>query len=131
MKSKGVIISKNDGNVTVKVVRSGACSENCAQCNACQNTSVTVEAICDFPVEVGEFVIVSTKTPIVLLAMCLVFLFPLVVPLISYFLFDFIGVTFATVISFITFAVCLAIIYFLSKSKRFMSLLQPSVISVL
>ena len=130
MQSKGVVISKKDDSVVVKVIREGACSANCAECKTCQNSVVEVEAYCGYDVDVGNVVVISTKTGTVLLTMCLVYLLPIMLPVALYITFSGLGLILSCITSAFGFLFSLLFVFLVSKNKKFISRLKPRVISV-
>lgn len=130
MQSKGVVISKKDESVVVKVIRKGACSANCAECKTCQNSVVEVEAYCGYDVDVGNVVVISTKTGTVLLTMCLVYLLPIMLPVALYITFSGLGLILSCITSAFGFLFSFLFVFLVSKNKKFISRLKPRVISV-
>lgn len=131
MTSIGIIKTIEDEFAEVNVVRRGSCGENCAACNACQNTDITVKAHCNVKANVGDLVEVSSKTAYVLFGMLMVFIFPIIVPLFSYVIFSIINTYFAVCSCILSLIICVYLTFKLSKSKKYLSKTTPSVTKII
>ena len=130
MTAFGKIKQINGTKVIVSVVREGACGGNCGSCSGCENRTVDVAAYCDISVSVGELVELASRSGYIYLGMIIVFLLPVVFPLLGYFIFSGISVTAAYIAAVTLFAAALIIIFCLSKSKRYVSKSMPRVLRV-
>ena len=131
MNNKGKVISFNGKEAEVSVIRQGSCGENCASCNSCNNKTVCVVAHCDFPVNVGDLVVISSCSLYVYLGLLLVFFLPVALPLVSYVFLSGINQVLSIVFSIIMFFVSLGVIYYFSKNQKFLQKLKPAVIFVI
>lgn len=114
----------------VSVVREGACGGNCASCSGCENRTVDVTAYCDIPVEIGELVEIASRSGYIYFGMIVVFLLPVIFPLLGYFMLSGISVTAACIAAVILFVLSLIIIFCLSKSKQYAAKTMPYVLRV-
>ena len=131
MECKGLVLDTKDSEVLVKVVRQGSCGENCGMCKGCSQRSVEVFARCDLTVKKGDFVFVYTPTKLVLLALSLVFLLPVLLPVFVYILlFDF-GEVISIICAISILIIILVAVFLLSRSRRFVDVLKPKVISII
>lgn len=114
----------------MSVVREGACGGNCASCSGCENRTVDVTVRCDIPVCVGELVEIASRSEYIYLGMIIVFLLPVVFPLLGYLIFSGISVTAAYIAAVTLFAAALIIVFGLSKSERYIKKSMPRVLRV-
>lgn len=131
MKSKGKVEAIHKDKVTVSVVREGACGENCASCHGCSGRTVSTEAFCSLDVAVGDVVEIFSNSEYVYLGLILVFLMPIVFPLIMYLIFLNFSKTVSVLFTVLSFIISLVGIYRLSKSKKFLTKVTPRVTAVL
>ena len=80
-----VIKILEDGMAEIMVLRDGACLKGCASCGGCPEKSKAVYAAAVNPLgaDEGDFVIIETPTGIINKLAVLVYLFPLVVSILS------------------------------------------------
>ncbi len=131
MKNKGKVEHIYDDCVIVKVVRQGACGDNCASCSGCSNRSMSVEVRCDHNVDIGDLVEIESNSKYIFLTMAIVFILPLVVPMLIYLFTYNLNSNLSYILSLITFVFLLVFIYFLSRSKRFLKKIKPVVTKVI
>ncbi len=120
-----------NGYVVVSSVRSNACGDNCSMCGLCDNQKVYTKANSSLPVAVGDMVKIQTKTSSVLLGLSLVFLLPIFLPLVAYYLFCQINTYFGIVASILSLILCLLFIVCLSKNSSFLSRIQPNIVDII
>lgn len=130
MTALGKIKQINGTEALVSVVREGACGGNCASCSGCENRTVDVTVRCDIPVCVGELVEIASRSEYIYLGMIIVFLLPVVFPLLGYLIFSGISVTAAYIAAVTLFAAALIIVFGLSKSERYIKKSMPRVLRV-
>ncbi len=128
MTAFGKVKSAGEGKAVVEVARSGACCGDCAGCSGCGSDSIEVTAVCEIEVESGSAVKLFTPAKYVYAAMALLFLSPVILPLLGYFLTLQLGKTAACAAAVLLLLVSFAVIFALSKNKRFMRKLTPRVV---
>lgn len=111
----------------VSVVRTGACGGDCGSCGGCEGRTVDVRAFCDIDVQVGTVVELSSRSGYIYLGMIIVFLLPVLLPLLGYFIFAGINITAAYTAAVTLFVLSVIVILRLSKSKKFLKNSAPSV----
>lgn len=130
MRQKAVVSEIKDGSIVVRSIRKGACGEQCAMCGGCNAEAVTTKVYSDIDVNVGDSVVIESKTSYVLIALFFVFISPLIFPIVTYFMTS----SFAPVISylFIILSVIITVcfILFLSKSKWFNDKITPKILTI-
>ena len=114
----------------MSVVREGACGGNCALCSGCENRTVDVTAYCDIPVCVGELVEIASSSGYIYFGMIIVFLLPVVFPILGYFMFSGISVTAAYIAAVTLFAAALIIVFCMSRSEKYVKKSMPRVLRV-
>lgn len=115
--------------VTVEVLRQSACGGECKDCSGCSSKSMQVNAFCDLPVEVGDRVWISSPKEFVLLGMFIVFILPLVLPVVAYLLTARSG--FGILFAVAALILSLLAIWLLSKSKLYIKKTQPKVVRII
>ncbi len=130
MTSVGRVVAINNECVTVSVKRKGACGDNCASCSVVCNQIVNVTAICDLNVKIGDTVTVETKSKYVYFALLMIFVLPVIFPIVAYFAFLKINNSLAILTSVIAFCFALVSVFLLGKNKQFSKHITPVVISV-
>lgn len=89
MISKATVIKKLDNNLAeIEVMRESACGSNCASCAGCEKPSITVRAVAinNISAEVGDVVNVRGNTGFVLKGASFVYVMPLILFLLGYFI---------------------------------------------
>ena len=115
--------------VMVEVLRQSACSGECKDCSGCSAKSMQVKAFCDLSVEVGDRVSVSSPKEYVLLGMFVVFILPLILPVVAYMLAAKSG--FGILFAAVALVFSLVAIWLLSKSKWYLKKTQPRVVRII
>lgn len=131
MQTKGKVERIYEEHIEVSVIRNGACGENCASCSGCSEKNVLVKAKCYTNVSVGDFVELKSDTKYIYIGLIFVFLFPVLLPLLVYLSLCNTTTILAFVLSAITFIVTLCFLYLVSKSKRFIDKVTPTVVKVI
>lgn len=85
MLQRGIIEEISCGMAKVKITRSSACGENCAECGLCPGQSAVVEALNDARADIGDTVTISMSDKKVLGAAFLVYIVPLFTLVAGYF----------------------------------------------
>ena len=131
MTARGKVSRLAGDRVAVEVVRESACVGDCASCHGCAGQTVEVMALCDKDVQVGSVVEISSRSGYVYAVMVLLFLLPVLLPIFGYIIFSGFGKTVAVIAAVLLFAVVLATVFAVSRSKRCVRLLTPSVTNIL
>ena len=126
----GKVKEINGREVTVSVVRNGACGGNCKSCGGCSERTVDAKAFCDINVQPGDVVELSSHSSYVYLGMVSVFLMPVIFPVLGYIFFAKIGITAACAAAVILFVLSVIIIWRISKSEKYLQNVTPSVVRV-
>ncbi len=129
MDTEAKVLQVDGPSVTVEVLRQSACSGECKDCSGCSVKSMKIAAFCDVLVVPGDRVIVSSRKDAVLFGMFIVFILPLILPVVVYLLTakSGFGIWFAA----IALIVALLLIWLLSKSEWYLKKTQPRVIRVI
>lgn len=129
MDTEARVLKVNGPSVTVEVLRQSACSGECKDCSGCSIKSMQINAFSDLAVQPGDRVLLSSKKEPVLFGMFIVFILPLVLPLVAYLLMEKsgLGIWFAV----IALILALLFIWLLSKSKWYLKKTQPQVIRII
>lgn len=131
MINKGRVIEINNDGVIIYVLRASPCGDNCVACGSCEKKEITVKAYCDFPVKNNDIVEFESNSNYIYLGLLLVFIFPVVLPLLVYFAFSSYSVTLGIVLAAACFAAYCIVIFFLSKSAKFIKNFSPKVTSII
>lgn len=131
MTARGRVTRVEKNKVTVEVVRESACAGDCASCHGCSGQTAAVSAFCDLDVAVGSVVELSSSTGYVHAFMFILFLLPVILPVFGYIAFAGLGGTVAVLAAVLLFAASAALILFVSRSKRCIRLITPTVINIL
>lgn len=73
-------------HASIEIIRSSACGENCSSCGLCPGKAAIVEAINEKGAAVGDTVIIQMSDKKVLGAAFLVYIVPLIMLIIGYFI---------------------------------------------
>ena len=128
MTSIAIVEQINDKKITVSTIRKGACGDNCAMCGACNAEKLFTDVTSDIAVSVGDVVRIKSDTGYVLVALCCMFLLPIVAPLVAYFMACEYSSIFSCVLAALVFLFSLVFLFFLSKSKWFIKKITPKII---
>ena len=131
MTGKGVVKSVDREVIILAVTRQSACVGNCASCGGCEIENIIIKAKCDFEVNVGDVVEFSSNTSSILLGLVVTFIFPIVFPLIAYFVFLNLGLAVACLAACVCFAISVVMVWALSKHKKYIRSTVPRVIKVI
>ena len=122
MRETGIVKKVYDGYAQIQSVRKTACGDSCASCSGgCKLTKNMVSANNDIGAEVGDVVEFEASTNKVLKSAFLVYILPLIVFFITYFVAaavlksNFI----AFIISLVMFGLVFVILHFLDKNNHF------------
>ena len=116
--------------VVVSTVRKGACAESCTICNSCTVQKFYTNAFCNIDVEIGDRVIIESDTGLILLTMVCVFILPLILPFVLYFLLSGFGTICCVVGAAVGVVFSCIIIYCLSKSNSYIKKIMPNIITI-
>ncbi len=120
-----------DEKITISVVRKGSCGENCGMCHSCTAQKVLSRAFSDIDVKVGDTVEIESDTKSVLFTMFVVFLLPVVLPIVLYL--SFVGIN--KILSYVAVGlgviVAIVIMYLMSRSTLFIKKISPKIITVI
>lgn len=130
MTNTAIVEKIENDYVIVSSLRRGSCGDNCAMCGNCSAEKVYTKAFCDIYVDVGDAVIVESNTRCVLFAMCLVFILPLILPILLYFIFMRFGVILSVLSVLIGFVISCLIICFLSHSDAYIKKITPKIVAI-
>ncbi len=131
MKEKGKVILIGEDEVTLSVIRKSSCGENCAHCNACTISNITVKAISEIDVCIGDVVEFESKTIYILIGLFTLFILPILLPLVFYLILLDINKVIAVFTCGFMFIISLILIYKLSRSKRYIKLTTPTIKSII
>ncbi len=129
MEAEGKIIRIGEGIATVRIIRKGACGDQCSHCSGCNAEHMDVEADCAFEVEEGDWVLVSSKKYPVIFGMFVLFILPCILPIIAYFLA--IGSGYEHYFAAAALGISVLGILCLNKSVWFRNAARPQVINVI
>lgn len=76
MTGEAVVVSVCGNEAVVKISKSSACGHDCASCKACSNPSYEISVINKIGANVGDKVLIETKTSKVLFASFLLYILP-------------------------------------------------------
>ena len=76
MTGEAVVVSVWGSEATVKISKSSACGHDCASCGACSNPSYEISVINKIGADIGDKVLIETKTSKVLFASFLLYILP-------------------------------------------------------
>ncbi len=129
MTQNGQIVAIKQDHVVVRVVRKGACGDNCSMCGACHNQAIEIKADCDIAVKVGETVCIRSESTAILFGLFSVFILPIALPLVCYFLMQsFTSVFWSGFGAAVMFLLCIGILLLLNKSRRFSAKTKAKVV---
>lgn len=130
MKKVGVVIKKENGGAIIRVARDSACTGECSKCHGCDEKNVEVFARCDQNIKIGQKVKIESNTFYVLIGLILLFLLPVMLPLVAFIVFDaFFSKTIATIFCIIFAALSILLIILLNKSEKYKEKTIPKVIT--
>ena len=130
MKSCAIVEKIEQDYVIVSTLRKGACGDNCALCNSCTAQKLMTNVHCDIDVKVGDDVIIESGTGSVLFAMFIVFLSPIIFPIVFYFITCNFGVVFSVLGVCVGLILACLSIYVLSHHKWFIQSVMPRIVSI-
>lgn len=122
MRETGIVQKVYDGYALIQTVRKTACGENCASCSgACKLTRTQINAINEIGAKEGDVVEFEASTNQVLKSAFLVYILPLIVFFITYFIMAAVlKSNFAAyIISFAMFGLVFVILHYLDKNNHF------------
>ena len=131
MTAYGKVKAVHGGIAEIDVVRNEACSGNCESCGSCRSDTVRISAVCNESVSAGDFVEIESKTGGVLLGFACMFLLPALLPVIGYTLLAGLGAVFAGAFAALLFVTACIGVYMLSKNRRYLEHVKPTVIKVI
>ena len=76
MTGDAIVTTVCGNEATVKISKSSACGHDCASCKACSNPSYEISVINKIGANVGDKVLIETKTSRVLFASFLLYILP-------------------------------------------------------
>ena len=129
LEAEGRVIRFDGQTALIEIRRKGACGDSCAHCSGCSAQLMQIEAECPLNASKGDWVKISSDRSFVFLGLFIIFLLPLALPLIAYFLLAGTGVEIFFV--FLALIFSLLLIIFLNKNQRFQARLKPKVIEVI
>ncbi|MBQ6946433.1 MAG: SoxR reducing system RseC family protein [Clostridia bacterium] len=125
----GVVKTILKHSVVVRVVRKGACGDNCSMCGMCAAQPIDVEASCDLSVVVGDRVRIQSSDQIMVGGMVCVFLLPILLPLLTFVLLQWaLGWISAGVGAGVVLSFCIWLIARLNKNETYLKAARPRVI---
>ena len=129
METEGQVIRINQNTAVVRIKRKGACGDNCAHCSGCTADVMEIEADLNFSVSAGDWVMVSSNRSAVFLGLFLLFIMPLTLPLLGFFLTKGSGIEGYTAILGLLLSILM--IWLLNKSDRFRQYARPQIIDLI
>ncbi len=130
MKSSATVEKIEQNYVIVSTVRKGACGENCALCNNCTAQKVMTRTYCDIAVEIGDSVIIESSTHSILFTLFLVFLSPIIIPIVFYLFLCQYGTVISIAGACVGLIISCSLIYVLSHLKWYIKKITPKIISI-
>ena len=76
MTGEAVVINVCGSKATVRISKSSACGHNCASCNACSNPGYDISVINNIAADIGDKVLIESKTSRVLFASFILYILP-------------------------------------------------------
>lgn len=131
MQQIGIVKSINEQTATVKIIRKSACSGNCSGCTGCDLKYIEVDAICNIKVLPGQKVMLYSTSSYILLGLFCLFIIPIAIPVFTYIFLSTVNTILAGVCAFLSFVFCGFIVYKLSRSKKYLKMTKPKIISIL
>ncbi len=101
MEQIGVITEVKENMARVQFKRASACGENCGMCGGCEKLNAFVDAKNEISAVVGDTVKIETDTSYVLLGAFFVYIVPVILGIIGYFVLGFLGAVTGFAIPFI------------------------------
>ncbi len=129
LETEGFVISKNGDNAVVEIQRVSACTGDCKDCAGCETKKMQVTVHTDFDVLPGERVKISSEERSVLFGLFVVFIVPLLLPLMGYLLAANSG--FGGWFAAAGLVVSLVLIRQLSRSRWYLKKTQPIIVKVI
>ena len=130
MKSCATVEKIEQEYVIVSTLRKGACGDNCALCNSCTAQKVMTKAYCDIDVKMGDSVIIESSTGSILFAMFIVFLSPIVIPIVFYLIACSLGIVASVIAACVGLIIACFFIYVLSHHKWYINSIMPRIVSI-
>lgn len=128
----GIVQQIEDRMATVRVIRKGACGDNCSMCGACGTGHVDVKAACDLRVSVGDRVRLESSDAAVIGGLICIFILPVLLPIVIYVLFSsMINATAGWIAAAIVFGMSVSSIILLNKNQGYLLKVQPRVVAIL
>ena len=129
MKTEGKVIAINSNVAIVEVKRKGACGDHCAHCKGCDAQTMQIEVVSDFSVQIGDWVLLQSDTKAVLLGFLVLFIAPLVLPLLIYTLtFE---STFCWLFSAVAFLLAIFAALLLNKNEQYLKCSKPYILDII
>ena len=129
METEGKIIQLNGRLATVEIRRKGACGDSCVSCTGCNAQIMQIQAYSELPLKVGDWVIVSSAQKPVLLGMFVLFILPLILPVLVYLLTRQTG--FGGLFALLAVCLSLLLIWRLGKSSWYLEKTRPGIKGVI
>ena len=129
LEAEGIVVRTEGMSAIVRIRRTGACGDSCAHCSGCDAAMMEIVAKCKFPVSSGDLVRVTSDRRYVFLGLVVLFLVPIILPMLAYFLSVGTGKEAYFVIAAIVFAFVLILI--LNKNQKYKKACQPQVCEVI
>lgn len=129
MEAEGKVLSFQEKTAMVEIIRKSACSGNCGDCSGCEERAMRVSVYSEFLLKTGDLVLIQSNQSSVLLGLFVVFVLPMVLPLIVYFLTA--GTGIGGFFAAGSVVVAIVLIWLLSKSKWYLKKSQPCVVRVI
>lgn len=128
METEGKVLEIKGDRALVEVRRNGACGSHCATCAGCGAVpmQVTARAVC--PVTPGDWVTLSSPRGAVLFGMFVVFILPMLLPVAVYI--AAMKTQLAGLWTALAVLLSLAVIWRLSRNKKFLAKSSPRIVSV-
>lgn len=129
LETEGFVISSSGNSAVVEIQRVGACTGNCKDCAGCETPKMQVSVYSELNVQPGDRVLISAEEKPVLFGMFVLFILPLLLPMILYFSAAKSG--FGGWFAGAGLLASLILIWWLSRSKWYLKKTRPTIIEVI
>ncbi len=127
----GKIKTIENGQAIVRVVRKGACGDNCSMCGACKVDPIEVTAQCEIEALSGDLVEIASAGNVIVGGLICLFILPIILPILAYVAFEnWLGNVAAWIAAGIVLLICFILIFLLSRNSSYLKKAQPKVIRV-
>lgn len=129
LETEGVVLSKNGFEAIVEIQRVNACTGNCKDCAGCETKKMQVAVYTDLAVVSGDRVRIFSEEKPVLFGLFVVFIVPLILPVLAYLLTVKSGLGGCFAVGGL--ALSLVLIWRLNRSRWYFKKTQPRIIEVI